>query len=305
MKIFFNPVVFLILWIYTSAFASLTTLQYGNVRLSAQENDWRFGEETVHIIQSALPRLIAQTGISEPVYVHVVIAPSEKEFHRMTGGQIPDWGVAAADPNTGIIFLKSPRYTNDTKRIRVIVVHELSHVLMGKVIKRTVLPRWFDEGLAMYFSEEMEWESNIILARSLITRQIIPLNEIDDVLVFRRDKAALAYRESLAAIEYLVEKNGKEVLTRIILSMSNGESVETAIRQKTGMSFTRFEVEWLNYLRERYLGYALLDTRVLLSFSFVALLLLAWMKKQYQSRRKMTIWKSEEFEDSTDHDSHN
>ncbi|MFC1568966.1 peptidase MA family metallohydrolase [bacterium] len=277
----------------TPLYANLSTVQYNHIRLTAHEKDWTFGKEVVETIQSSMLDIENKLGLFEMIAVHVMILPTEYDFQKWTGGQIPDWGIAAADAQNSIIFLKSSRFERPDINMKIIVIHELCHVILGHVAEHRPLPRWFDEGFALYNSGELRWESNILLARSLVSNQIIPLDAINDVLNFNMQKAALAYRESLAAIEYLIEQYGIEVLARLVLAITDGQSMEKAILSVTGVSIITFEKQWIEYLRQKYLWYAILDTRIILSLLFVGLFLLTWIRKKYQSRQQRVIWENE------------
>ncbi|MBN2103618.1 hypothetical protein JW835_06210 [bacterium] len=294
--------VIIVLSFFTPVFAVLSTAQYGSIRLSAHERDWKYGKEVVEIAQSSLPEINANLGLLNEISVHIVIAPTRVDFQQLTGNQMPDWGVAAADPREGVIFLKSPRFERPAIGLHTIIVHELCHIAMGYAVGKHSIPRWFDEGFALYQSGELGLESNIVLARSLISGQIIPLEAIDHVLTFRQQKAMLAYRESLAAVQYLVEQYGIEALPRLVFALSEGKTMDNAIFLVTGVSMTVFEDHWIAYLQQKYLWYAILDTRIILSFVFVVLFLWAWAYKKLRSRHQRILWERGDCEHVLQHD---
>ena len=283
-----------------NSYAGLSTAQFNSVRLSAAERDWEYGKTIVQIIEQSSLQLSMHLGIPE-VPVHIIVAPSESEFKKMTGGQIPDWGLAAAQPQTETIFFKSPRFAGSDENLRKVVIHELCHVMLGCALHGFSAPRWFDEGLALYHSGELGLESKMILGRSLLMNQTIALREIDQVLTFRRDKATLAYRESLSVFEFIVKTFGVELIPRLVKAFSMGQSQEQAILNTTGMSFDSFENAWSHYLRATYLGYALLDTRFLLSLIFIILFILALINQKFKTIRQQRIWKNEETFSETDY----
>ena len=278
----------------TPIHADYLTMRYGSIQLSAYERDWKFGEDVVRISRALMPTIKVSLGISSDTPVHIVIADTESAFQRMTGNQIPEWGVAAADAYKGVIYFKSPRFNRLAVGLKILVAHELCHVIMGHAVGKHSVPRWFDEGFALYISGELGLEDNIVLGRSLIGNQIIPLDAIDDVLAFQQQKAVLAYRESLAAIQYLIERHGEAVLARFVMALSEGKRMNQAVYSVTGVSMATFENQWIHYLRQKYLWYAVLDTRFILSFLFVVLFLWAWTKKNIRSRRQQAVWKHEE-----------
>jgi hypothetical protein len=264
-----------------------------SIMLTAHENDRAFGEQAVKIAREHSPMLCRILEINQHLTVHILVAGTESDFQRLTGGIIPDWGIAAAEAERGLIFLKSPRIYQPGKNLRSIVIHELSHVVMGNAVRGASVPRWFEEGFALYNSGESGTSDAVQLSGSLLTNQLLTLREIDDVLMFQREKAALAYREALSAIEYLVEKHGAESIAGLTQALSNGESMEESIRQVTGLSMNAFENEWMEYIKSRYRWYIFMDMRLILSITMVSLFLAAYIKKRHQIKEKKKQWEIE------------
>ena len=281
-------------------YAGLPTAQFNSIRLSASERDWEYGIEIVRIIEQSSLQLSMHLGIPE-VPVHIVVAQSESEFKKMTDNQIPDWGLAAAQPQTGTLYFKSPLLTGSNQKLRKVVIHELCHAMLGYALHGFSAPRWFDEGLALYHSEELGLESKMILGRSLLMNQTIALRDIDQVLTFRRGKATLAYEESLSVMEFIVKTFGVELIPRLVKAFSAGQSQEQAILNTTGMSFESFENAWSQYLRVTYLGYVLLDTRFLLSLLFIILFIMALINQKVKTKKQHHIWENEETFTDTDY----
>jgi hypothetical protein len=295
-----TSVVLTLFFVCSCIYAQLSTAQFNSIRISADERDWEFAKAIVQIIEESSLPLSMHIGVPE-IPVHIIIAPSENDFRKITGGQIPDWGVAAAQPQTGTLFFKSPRFAGSNRNLRVVVIHELCHVMLGNALHGFSAPRWFDEGLALYHSGELGLESKLVLGRSLLMNQTIGLKEIDHVLTFRRDKATLAYRESLSVLEFIVKTFGAELIPRLVQAFSKGQSQEQAILNTTGMSFGSFEKAWYQYLQATYLGYALLDARFLLSLIFTILFILALINQKYRSKKQQHIWDDEESLSNANH----
>jgi hypothetical protein len=295
-----TSIVLILFCVHFHSYAQLITTQFNSIRMSAEERDGAFGRVIVQIIEESSLSLSMHLGVPE-IPVHIIIAPSEKDFRNITGGQIPDWGVAAAQPQTGTLFFKSPRITGSNQNIRIIAIHELCHVMLGNALHGFSAPRWFDEGLALYHSGELGLESKLLLGRSLLLNQTIALKEIDHVLTFHRDKAMLAYRESLSVLEFMVKTFGAELVPRLVQAFSLGQSQEQAILHTTGMSFDSFEKAWYQYLRATYLGYALLDTRFLSSLIITILFILALINQKSKSKKQQLIWENEESPPNADH----
>lgn len=271
----------------------LQRLTNGNVVLYCSPEDLKNGNKVISIIKEVFPKITKDLELSVMKRVTVFIAPSEEEFATITNSEIPEWGIGAADARRSIIFLKSPRVTKPEINFRQVVVHELSHVLLGMALKGKKVDRWFEEGFAMYESGERRIRGAILLARVLFSGEILWLDEIDEVLNFRREKAALAYQESYAAVDYLVENYGKEVLSRIAGAIGEQKEMDQALLSAIGVGFQDFQTDWYHAMRRKYKWYILIDFPVVLSTIFVTLFLIAFIVKRRQTQRKKKDWENE------------
>ena len=94
-------------------------------------------------------------GIDFEERTKVYLAPSFRKFQEIQpGGEIPSWAIGVAYPSLNLIIIKSPRAIK-RGHIDLIKVfkHEFTHIALGRAFKgREKVPRWLDEGLAMYES---------------------------------------------------------------------------------------------------------------------------------------------------------
>ena len=229
------------------------------------------------------------------VTIHVVAAPSEREFARLTEGMIPDWGAAVAVPEERLIVvaLNAP-----DKPLEESVVHEVSHVLLGSLAAHPV-PRWFDEGVAMYLSGEWNIYDSFRLARGALGRGLIPLSHIDNVLTFQQDYAWLAYAESFGAVSWLAKRFGHAALGEVMRGLSR-MPFDEALAAATGMESETFEQTWLKQTRHRYALVGLADDVWLWSLLIPGLFFLALVVRWWRNRKTLRRWKEEDDDDGPD-----
>jgi len=269
-------------------------LQKGPVVLACHEQDMDTGEAVLGMLMQAVPRISRDLNLAQIDRIMVIIAPSEKAFQNMTSRSIPDWGVGAANPSSGTIFLKSPRFARPETDMELVVIHELAHVLLGIALEGQPVDRWFDEGFAVYQSGEESMSSKIIFARSLVTNNPIRLEQVDAVLTFHRDKAGLAYQESHAAVAYLIQEYGSETISRIIGRMRLGEDMDQALQNTIGLNLDDFEHLWLKAMKKKYQWYVLFDFPVLFSALLVSFFIAAWIMTRKRIKKRKQMWDEEE-----------
>lgn len=261
-----------------------------------QPGDEKNARKIVRVLESSLAKIEEDVGQRLTENVRVYLAPSQIEFSQLTGGRVPHWGGGVTIFPAGVIVLKSPRFDRPEHRVDQIAVHELTHLLLGLTLKGRPVPLWFNEGLAQFESGEWRLRSKVLLSRALLTKSLLSLDEIEGILRFNRPKAALAYLESLSAVEFLVERYGRRILPGIIAGLKLGQGMEDIFSQKLGMSLADFEREWAGFLKEKYRWYVLLgmDFEYYLYFIILLLFILGALVMRRRKRRILARWDSEE-----------
>ena len=276
----------------------------GPVVLYCYEKDMQHGDKIISIVDQALPVMSERFGLSRRPEVTILVAPSQKIYDQITGGQIPEWGIAAAEPEQSVIFLKSPRIARPETDLKSVVLHELSHVLLYTASGGYPIDRWFDEGLAMTFSEEKRFLETLTLARAVFAGEIIKLDEVDDVLTFRRQKAGLAYQESLSAVQFLIDRFGGEALAGIIRRIGQNADMDAALQSAVGMGFGEFEDSWYQAMRIKYRWAIFLNFPFMISVLMVVLFLVAFFVTRSRTKKRKKVWEQEDlygFETIKDH----
>ena len=256
--------------------------------------DMRNAATVMNVVHRELDRIAADLRLGTIDQFTVIVASTEQEFHAITGGEIPEWGIGAADPVHGILFIKSPRFSHNQADLQRVVVHELSHVLLGMVLGGRSVDRWFDEGFALFQSGELGMNRTVNLARSLFTDEFLPLDQIDEVLTFQHEKASLAYQESRSAVDYFMKIFGKEAYADIAWLIHDGHRMEEAFYQASGVDISDFEDAWIQSLRKRYFLYPFLQFPYILSALFIILFISAYVMTRYRIRKKKIKWEQEE-----------
>lgn len=247
-----------------------------------------------NILKAEYPSISAELGADVSSPIGIFIAPTRYRFRVLTGGMLPHWGEAVADPGRQIIIVKSPRWSQSTSNFRVVVIHELAHVLVGAATGDAKVPRWLSEGLSIYFSGEISHFGGSELSHAQLTEQIIPLSQIDDVLDFEQQKAHLAYQESYLAAIYLLEAYGQGALPALLQALRETGNINLAFREAFGISFLQFESDWRQFLIERYKWSFLLEIDKYLWLLIILLFFLALFAMFLRKRRTLARWESED-----------
>ena len=250
--------------------------------------------QVLNSLLASLPRLKEDIGANTNNPIIVYIAPTEDIYRQFVGENFPDWSEGVASPSKNLVILKSPNIMPDHAEIGKIAIHELTHILLNKAVHGNPIPRWFNEGLAVYYSGEKAFASGSLISKALITKSIIDLNDIDDVLVFNRDKAQLAYQESYLAVVYLFEQFGKDKVKEIISELGKGHTIDQALLNVIEMDLCDFENEWNQYIKKKYRWRFLVDFDNYLWIMMLALFLLGFLLMRLRNRRTIKRWEEED-----------
>ncbi len=219
----------------------------------------------------------------------IFIAASQKDFTRMTR-DLPRWVAAVAIPSHHKVMLKSPAWDNQNNRYRQILAHELMHLLLYQIVGNRALPRWLDEGLALFYSQDLRFKTLTALSKAAATRSLLSLQQIDHVLQFQPLKAELAYEQSYSAVHYLLFTYDIDALRSILAGIRQGGDLDEIFQQATGSLFADFEREWQHYVYDNYRWVWLSDVDEYLWVVILLLGVLAVYAIRRRNRQKMSEW---------------
>ncbi len=207
--------------------------------------------EVLKIAEDALPEISRFIGDEYSRNIHIKLISDMEEFERLTRAGLPDWGVGFADAKNSLIIICSPRVARKNLDIKSITRHELAHIILGGAADGKRLPRWFNEGVAMYCSNEWRFGREKILAIANFTNTLIPLSLIDYTFPRDRNKAEIAYTESFSAIAYIIQNFGLDGLRDITKNLRY-KNFEDAFFASLGITYDEFTDEWEKWARKTY-----------------------------------------------------
>jgi hypothetical protein len=201
---------------------------------------------------SFVPPPVAVLPLSPDTF-EVVMASSEAAFAELTGGRVPDWGLAVAFPDLRRIVIRSPRVTGRVPVDPAVVLrHELGHLYLAAATGRDeALPRWFHEGFAALYAEEWRWVAPAQLAWARVTGRLTPLDSLDASFPGPGDPS-VAYVQSMAAVRDLRGRGGDEGIAQLLARIRAGATFDAAMRQTYGLTLAQYYAGWTEHLGDGY-----------------------------------------------------
>lgn len=222
-----------------------------------------------------------------PSGVELYLAPDERTFVSLTGGDVPEWGSGVAVPGRDRIVLPprgSPRSSGwgELRTLR----HEWAHLGLHQYLPGLRVPRWFDEGYAEWASGGWDATRGWRLSLAFATGAAPPLDSLE--LGWPRDRATadLSYMLSATAVEYIAHESGERGLTLFLRRFREGGSFEAALRSTFGVTSAQLEEDWHKYVKRRY-GWLLFVSNSAVTWGVLASLLavLFWIRRRRDRER--------------------
>jgi hypothetical protein len=213
------------------------------------EPDSAYRRIAYSVLEKAFDEITFDLQYIPPDTYSIYIAPSRQVFTEMVAGSLPEWVGAYAVPTHRIMVIKSPRWNPDNSYEQSLV-HELFHLIAHSFMGYVTLPRWLDEGLAIFYSKEERWKTATALSKAIATHSLIPLDQIDLVLNYQRAKADLAYQQSYSATVYLLTTYDIEAVRQLLAAFKQRLPMDECFQRATGSTYNSFEKEWRTYVEK-------------------------------------------------------
>jgi len=194
-------------------------------------------------------------GVSVRQKIPVIVYPDRAELNASFGWPASEnamgvyWvgGIRVLSPRA---WVKSgdPAEIKNTFESSGPMAHELTHLVVDCITRGNV-PRWLTEGLAQY--EEYRLTGfRFDLPQGTLKQPLYPLADMDREFD-RLPNQALAYRESLSAVEYMYRVYGTQRVHKILQQLGEGRSINEALYNVTGLRLEQFEQRWHQSLADR------------------------------------------------------
>ena len=126
------------------------------------------------------------------------------------------------------------------------VVHELAHLLVRDVSFNCFgdLPKWLNEGLAVYAEGGPSRFQQRALDRALANNDLISLRSLSSSFPTSGTGANLSYALSYSLVDYLIDTYGWSKMQHLLAVFAGGAADESAIRAVYGLDYDGLEADW-------------------------------------------------------------
>ena len=201
--------------------------------------------DLVATLESHYNDLVRDLGVAPRGNIAVILY-TDQAFFDVT--QSPSWAGAV---NDGKLRIPINGMTGVTPELSRVLKHELAHSFINQLAGGRC-PQWLNEGIAQAM-EPKSLSRGRRLAQLFTTQQELPFNSLEGSFMrFSPMEAMLAYDESLAAVQFIIDVHGVSDLQRILQRLADGNSTESALRATMHDDYGQLQGEVGKYLSDKY-----------------------------------------------------
>jgi hypothetical protein len=209
-----------------------------------------FGEQALRIAEKAISDTSALLGVTEKDPIDFYIYGDSGSFRDALGPGTREnvGGQAHASIRTLFALIRPADIASGW--VADVVPHELTHLVFDTAVGNPFRfpPRWLNEGLAVYLSTGYGSFDRGLVRDAVKSGDLLPLMALTGMFPTDPDKTYLAYAEAVSAVDYLVKKQGREKLFKLVLAYKEGLTDDEAFGQALGMDVAGFQAGWLTSL---------------------------------------------------------
>lgn len=207
----------------------------------------------------------------------------------------PGWIAGFAYSNLGVAVLfpeRSPSYPDSN--FEDLLLHEVSHILTARAAGGRAVPRWLDEGIALFIGRPWQLEDRSRLTWAMLREREMPLAELEGRFNRDRASASRAYAISGAFVHDLVRKRGPDSAAAVLSGISLGLPFPEAFRRAIGVSLEQAEDYFWEYHSIWYRWVPILSSSMVIWVAITLLALVAFRRRRALDAAQIELWEHQE-----------
>ena len=185
-------------------------ISFENITLFSADKDQKVARNIALQLDKDIQVFQKRIGTYLDGPIRVVIAPDREEYSKWVGkhSKIMEFSLAFYNNRNQTIYIKNPRVLKSLSALRRILLHEYIHHFVNSFWKNP--PLWFNEGMAVYFSEDMGIDREFNFAKNYILGNSRPLEMMKYGYPKNRIEWESFYAKSGLAVKYLYKQRRQE-----------------------------------------------------------------------------------------------
>jgi len=211
------------------------------------QGDRAFGEALFDQANKTLDQLETEAGVQVEVPVKIFIYGSFSDLRDAIAVGSQDWTGGQAFTDQGVVVIGvSP---SDLTFGLAATPHELTHLVIHQATDNPYgdVPRWLDEGLAVYMSGELDagWRGyREEVADSAKADRLMTLQTLSSSFPADSQQAGLAYAQSGSVVEFIIQNYGEDAMAELLDIFAEGALYDEALEQALGVDTWGLDTAW-------------------------------------------------------------
>jgi hypothetical protein len=244
----------------------------------------------------------ARLGLAARGPYRLAVVRDREELAAMMprGAEPPQWAAALAFPLRGEVLLLTPlALRSQGIDYWQVLHHEMVHLVVGEAAARreTALPRWLDEGLAVWMAGEMDLPRLLHLTWAQVTGSTIPFRELESGFPAEPGRAEVAYAESFLWVQYLAKRFGQGAPAKLLGEYLGGGDLDAALRRAFGAGWDDLAGRYDDYARMKATWIPVAGSTGTVWGVTALLFLFAWRHKRAGESTVRERWAQEDREE--------
>ena len=209
-------------------------------------------------------------------------------------GNTFNWSLGITQGNQ--IIIKDPSVSHIKRdRFYEVLKHELNHIYLNRISKRSGMPRWFKEGFCMYYANESSLRNKLILGDKINNKEWFDLRSINQKFHGNsKNQFNFAYAYSQAAVQNMLDLYGEESIQNIISYIKKDYSFDKAFNLSTLITIDSYSEHIYTNIYSRYRWFNLIKFPNFLLVLAPLLLTIIFIMKKIRNQKIIKKWELEE-----------
>ncbi|HEY3233136.1 MAG TPA: peptidase MA family metallohydrolase [Polyangiaceae bacterium] len=241
--------------------------------------------------------LAARLGQAPATGIRVRIArtPGEMEMLAPEGVPFPSYASGVAYPEIGLILLTAaPVNPNSRHNLEEIFRHEMAHVALWQAVGGRAVPRWFNEGFAVFASGESSFVRLQTLWTATLADSLLPIERLERTFPADATSASVAYAEAADLLRFLVRQQDRIRFVTLIERLKSGQTLSSAMLDAYNSDPNALEQEWRQDIARRYTFWPVVLSGTVVWVGIIGLFVWAWRRRRRRDRQTLARWAREE-----------
>jgi hypothetical protein len=207
----------------------------------------------------------------------------------------PRYAAGVAYSELGLVLLSAkPRYPGERHDLKEIFRHELAHVALHDALGRDRVPRWFNEGFAVYASGEAETTRIQALWTATLAERLIPFDQLERDFPEDGTTAGVAYAQAADLVRFLLRGGQEHRFVDLLDRIARGQTFEAALSDAYSTDLFTLEQEWRRDVARRYTFWPVLFGGSMVWVLAIGLFGWGYVRRKRRNQKKLDEWAKEE-----------